>query len=436
MASHARTVLSWSSMEPRILTVSQYIEVLNETLGMIPTELIVVGEVSQFSMSQQKWINFTLKDQDADAKIPCFMTVYQMKMPLEDGMKIQVRGRPNIYEKFGKFSFSISEYELVGEGALLKAYLMLKKKLEDEGLFDVSRKRQLPRFPERIGLITSEGAAAYGDFLRVLGNRFGGIEILHANVAVQGSTAVQDITQAFAQFESLPPQEKPQVLVLTRGGGSLEDLHAFNDEDVVRAIFRSSIPVIVGVGHERDESLCDFVADVRASTPSNAAERVTPDRREIHRELEMHLERMYHRVQMGVEAKNRSAEHAVLVLRQFIDRHVHMTNMAIGQFLGVSERFLSSVNQKKVETQKHARYLALQMSLRTRTIMDRLSSRTHLLESFRVERVLQRGFSLVRMKNKIIRAGDALAPGDRIAIQFAHGDVSADVVHGAQEKLL
>ena len=270
--------------EPQTLSVSQFVQGLNAALeeALFPYGAAIEGEVAEYRVSQDKWVWFLLKD--ATAVVSCFSTVWQLRQPLEDGMKVRVHGLPKVHPKSGKFSVNVDRVEMVGEGALKRAFELLKKKLDAEGLFAPGRKRALPRIPERVGLIASTESAAYSDFLRILGNRWGGLKIQAAHVQVQGRDAVRDIVGAFAYFNAHP--ELAEVLVLTRGGGAMEDLHAFNSEEVVRAIFGSKIPVVVGVGHERDETLADYVADVRASTPSNAAERLVPDRRDVERELD------------------------------------------------------------------------------------------------------------------------------------------------------
>ncbi|MCR4311733.1 MAG: exodeoxyribonuclease VII large subunit, partial [Candidatus Uhrbacteria bacterium] len=236
-----------------IISVSDFLSVVNHALRTIPTDgMMIEGEVADFKIAQGKWVTFDLKDEKVDAKIGCFMTTFQLMVPLASGMKVHVKGYPKVAEKWGKLSFNVQSIELVGEGAYAKAYAALKDKLQREGLFDLGRKRAIPRIPERVGLITSGEAAAYGDFLRILRNRFGGVTVLHAPVHVQGQFAVSEILSAFAQFNAMREDERPDVLVLTRGGGGLEDLHAFNDEQVARAVFSSKIPVVVGVGHERD----------------------------------------------------------------------------------------------------------------------------------------------------------------------------------------
>ncbi|MBU1126035.1 exodeoxyribonuclease VII large subunit, partial [Patescibacteria group bacterium] len=342
-------------------------------------------------------------------------------------MKVQITGYPKVYERFGKFSLNVETVELVGEGALARSYILLKKKLADEGLFDESRKRLIPRFPERIGLITSAEAAAYGDFLRILNNRWSGVEVIHIPVHVQGQHAVPEILAAFEQFEQLPVVERPEVIVLTRGGGSLEDLHAFNDESVARAVFQSSMPVICGVGHERDESLCDFVADIRASTPSNAAERIVPSRHEIGREIEISIDRMGDTMGIIVERREQRINHATSVLQRYIEQKMHDLKMTVERFTYAFDRFRLAL----VETRKHIERSIGMIEQIFSFILSKLRGETdslvRLFASFDMQKVLQRGFSIVRKNNKIVRAALELAPGDTIQVQLGAGEFEADI---------
>ncbi len=417
-------------MEERILTVSNYLHLINDTLALIPNdEVIVIGEISDFKISQGKWINFALKDENEDAKIACFATTFQVHIPLEDGMKIKIKGQPKVYEKFGKFSLNVKEIELAGEGTLAKAYQLLKKKLETEGLFDESRKRQIPRFPERIGLITSAEAAAYGDFLRILNNRWTGVEIFHIPVHVQGKLSVDEILDAFNSFNQL--EDKPDVLVLTRGGGSLEDLHAFNDEAVARAVFQSSIPVIVGVGHERDESLCDFVADVRASTPSNAAEMIVPDRKEVLREVDVSIQRMGDLIEMSINSHSHFIDKSLSILERFIDRQTHTIKITIERFVNSFERYRLSLIQTRDYIERSEKIIRRVFEHTLHQIKQKTSSTIRLFESFDVKKILNRGFGIVRKKPQnqkysehgIIKSTNGLAGGDVISIQLSQGKI-------------
>ena len=268
--------------------------------------------------------------------------------------------------------------------------------------------------PKRIGLITSREAAAYGDFLRILGNRMGGIEIVHVNVHVQGQYAVDEICEAFTMINALPKDERPEVLVLTRGGGSFEELHAFNDERVVRAVFSCRVPVVVGVGHERDETLCDFVADFRASTPSNAAECLVPQREELERDIrhmvtrmDMQLSREISLFRARVERATVVFDHALTLLQANIDtcgrtvtRGIHLMMERLNAKLISSERLLNGIDPK---------------------------------------RVLSRGYAIVRdAQGKVLRDAAGVAPGTSLSVQLAAGQLAAKAVGDdpIQERLL
>jgi exodeoxyribonuclease VII large subunit len=408
------------------ITVAEYLNLINTTLSTIPSEEItIIGEIVDFRISQGKWINFDLKDEKEEAKVSCFMTSFQLKTAIDNGMKVEVVGSPKVYERFGRFSLNVRDVQPIGEGALARAYQLLKDKLEREGLFDLSRKRPLPKFPSKIGLITSSEAAAYGDFMRILNNRWGGIAVIHANVHVQGKLAIPEIVQAFANFNSLPDEEKPEVLVLTRGGGSLEDLHAFNDEAVARAVFTSKIPVIVAVGHERDESLADFVADVRASTPSNAAERIVPNREDLILQIERIEDRLHDQLVFAIERKQRRVDNAMQILHRYIDSHAFEVRQLIARFNHAFDRFrLSLVSTHEYIQQKELRIDTI-FSHYFNTTKSEVLSLERVLKQFDVQNTLNRGFSILKIHGKIVRDAKDLKTGDTVEIQLSHGHKSA-----------
>lgn len=257
------------------LTPTDFVAVLNQTLEYAYSSVMIVGEVASFKINQGKWVFFDVKDEETS--VSCFMTKFQLRMPLEDGMRVVVRGVPKI-TKWGKFSFTVSAVMPVGEGSLKKAFEALKKKLTDEGLFDDDKKRKLPMELDKLGVISSTGAAGYADFIKILNARWGGIHVQVAHTQVQGMDAPDQIIRALKYFNE---KADVQVIAILRGGGSADDLACFNDEALVRAIAASRIPVITGIGHEVDESLADLAADVRASTPSNAAEILSKDKSAI-----------------------------------------------------------------------------------------------------------------------------------------------------------
>lgn len=263
-------------MENVPLTVSDFVALTNQTLEYAYPVVAVVGEVTEFRISQGKWVSFKLKD--AGAVISCFMVIHQLRTPLEDGMKVLVSASPKLNPR-GYFNLNIRAYKPVGEGSIKKGFELLKAKFEAEGLFSPERKRALPTIPSYVGVITSTESAAYADFCKIINARWGGLRVEVAHTQVQGDPAPDQMIRALKYFNTL--EAPPEVLVIIRGGGSAEDLQAFNDELLAREIAASRIPTLVGVGHEVDHTLADMVADVRAATPTNAAELLVPERREV-----------------------------------------------------------------------------------------------------------------------------------------------------------
>jgi exodeoxyribonuclease VII large subunit len=257
-------------------SVSDFVAVINQTLEYALPSAVVVGEVSGLRISQNKWVRFKLKDEQSS--VDFFGSIYQMNVPLEDGMVVAVQGRPRLSDKWG-FSVSFSSIQPVGEGSIKRSFELLLKKLEAEGLFAPERKRPLPELPAHIGVISSTQAAGYTDFITILNERFGGIRLTVCNTLVQGVNAPGQLTRALRHLNETA--DAPDVIVIVRGGGDPDDLAAFNDEGLVRAIAASRVPTLVGVGHEIDTTLADLAADVRAATPTNAAQILVPDRREL-----------------------------------------------------------------------------------------------------------------------------------------------------------
>jgi len=284
-------------MENVQLTVSDFVALINQTLEYAYPSVSVVCEVTEFRVSQGKWVSFKLKDDGA--VIDCFMAIYQLRVPLEDGMKIMVVASPRLNGKWGKFSLNIRAVKPVGEGSIKKGFELLKAKLEAEGLFAPERKRVLPRAPSRVAVITSTESAAYADFCKIINERWGGLSVEVAHTQVQGDPAADQIIRAIKHFNSL--EVLPEVLVIVRGGGSAEDLMTFNDELLAREIAASRIPTLVGVGHEVDHSLADMVADRRAATPTNAAEILVPDRGELIRMAHQQATSLGHQLVQAID---------------------------------------------------------------------------------------------------------------------------------------
>src|SRR5205085_2372088 len=267
----------------QVLTVSELSARIRDLLARNFTDIFVQGEISNCREAQSGHIYFTLKDDRAQVRCVVFKQQQRgIKFRPEDGLEVTVRGSISVYEQRGEYQIYVETIEPVGLGALQLAFDQLKKRLEGEGLFDAARKKPLPLLPSRIGLITSPKGAAVRDVVRILRRRFHNVHLTVFPVRVQGEGAAQEIVKALKFFNA---KKFVDVLMLVRGGGSLEDLWAFNEEIVARAIFDSQIPVISGIGHETDFTIADFVCDVRASTPSAAAELVVQTRREFDKHI-------------------------------------------------------------------------------------------------------------------------------------------------------
>lgn len=361
------------------LSVSDCIAFINQTLEYAYPSVTVIGEVSSFKVNQGKFVFFDVKDDKAS--LSCFMMVYQLRQPLENGMKVEVVAQPKL-TPWGKFSLTVRAVRPVGEGSLKRAFEMLKKKLQQEGLFDPARKRLLPKMPHHIGVISSTGAAGYTDFLKIVNDRWGGMKLDVAHVQVQGVSAPLQIVKALAHFNEMA--EPPEVVVIIRGGGSADDLAAFNDEPLVRAIAASRVPTLVGVGHEEDVSLADLIADVRAATPSNAAQLLVPDRQEI------------------------------------IERQRNMLARAlrnIAKHYEVQRKFIQEAHTRMVRA----------VCQRMESLRQQHSALVRMLAQMNPRQVLRRGYGLVRAESGAIIRGELPKVGDDIAIELEKMTITAGV---------
>lgn len=256
-----------------IYSVSDFIATSNDIFEKSFPSVLIEGEISSFKVNQNKFVFFDLKDEES--VLGCFMTVWQLRFPLEDGMKVIAQVKPKL-TNWGKFSLTVEKITPKGEGSLKKSLEILKEKLTREGLFDENRKRRIPQDLQKVAVISSTQAAGYADFIKIINERWGGLKIVVAHTQVQGMAASDQIIRAIDFLNS--QSELPDVIAIIRGGGSADDLAVFNDEKLVRAVANSRVPIITGIGHEIDQSLCDLAADFAASTPSNVAQILTPNK--------------------------------------------------------------------------------------------------------------------------------------------------------------
>ncbi|MFA5004136.1 MAG: exodeoxyribonuclease VII large subunit [Candidatus Saccharimonadales bacterium] len=307
-----------------VFGVSDFVAYLNQTLEAAYPFVAIEGEIANLRVSKNRWVYFDLKDEFA--RVSCFATVYQLPGPLEDGLVVRVSGTPRLHPQYN-FSVNVQSIVPVGEGSIKRASDLLRVKLAAEGLFDEARKRVLPYPPSKVGLVTAAGSAAYADFIKIAGARWRGLEIIHANVAVQGDEASGQIAAAIAQLNALP--ELPDVIVITRGGGSVDDLQAFSTETVVRAVAASRVPTLVAIGHEIDLSLAELAADKQASTPSNAAELLLPDRTYVLKALDEQRRAMARHMSQSVANQRSIVEAARQQLFDRVERVLDGTRQAL-----------------------------------------------------------------------------------------------------------
>lgn len=335
-------------MEPtQVYSVSDFQAVCNQIMETAFSGVVVEGEVASFKINQGKYVFFDLKDEQSS--VGCFMMKFALRFPLEDGMKVRVRAVPKL-TNWGKFSLTVQAVMPVGEGDLKKSFELLKKKLTAEGLFAPEKKRPLPENIVKIGVISSTQAAGYADFCKILNERWGGLELQVAHTQVQGMTAADQIIKA---LNYLNERGEVQVIAVIRGGGSADDLAVFNDEALVRAIAASKIPVITGIGHEVDESLCDLAADVVASTPSNAAQMLSRDRREV-----------------------------ILNIRSDIARINNLFNTEV-------EKQISAVRDDVLR-------VGVDLTTKLDALNDEIMAQRKILEQLNPEKVLERGYALIK----------------------------------------
>lgn len=359
------------------LAVSDFINITNQALENIYPSVIIEGEVESFKINQGKFVFLNLKDEQSS--IGCFMMKFALNVEIADGMTVRVRARPKLTTK-GKFSLTIDNIRPIGEGSVKKSFDLLRTKLEAEGLFAPERKRSLPWWPRRVAIISSKQAAGYIDFMKIAESRIKGIDFLVCNTQVQGEAAPDLIVQAIEKCNNL--LNPPEVITIVRGGGSADDLAAFNDERVVRAIAASQVPVLIGVGHEVDVTLADLAADVRTATPTHAAAVLLPSPDDI---------------------------------KQQVQRNVMRIRPVLYQ--------LVASYRAKVEARREFAYAQILAKIRyQRARVDVLS---RLVESLDPRAVLARGYAILR--------GDPLRIGEQLTIETDEHYITAKVISYEQK---
>ena len=365
------------------------------------TAVFVTGEISNFSRYASGHLYLTLKDENAAIRAVMFAGYAErLRFEPEDGMKVLVFGSVSLYPKSGGYQLYIKAMQPDGLGALYLAFEKLKERFRQEGLFDEERKRPIPKFPQRVGVVTSGSGAAVRDIFNVLGRRYPSAQVILRPVQVQGEGAAKEIADAIALFNR---ENAADVLIVGRGGGSIEDLWAFNEEPVARAVAASKIPVISAVGHETDFTICDFVADLRAPTPSAAAELAVPDVRELYARLETARRNLLAYTAGSLDARQKTLE-------------------------ALSRRLSLVHPQKRLEDDRRrllydAERLGTLARARTDAERARFSNLAGRLNALSPLGVLARGYAMVYRDGKTVTRAADVAVGDKLTLRLSDGEV-------------
>jgi exodeoxyribonuclease VII large subunit len=444
------------SDEPAVYSVTRLTREIRQVLESALGTVVVEGEVSNFKAAASGHWYFNLKDEGAQIRCIMFRQAAQgVRFQVEDGLQVRVRGRVTVYEARGEYQIQALVLEPQGVGALQLAFEQLKAKLEAEGLFDPARKRPLPFLPRGIGIVTSPQGAAIRDMLTVLERRFPGLPVLIYPARVQGAGAAQEIAAGIAALGRLAEEQALDVLIVGRGGGSVEDLWAFNEEAVARAIHASRVPVISAVGHEVDFTIADFVADMRAPTPSAAAELAVPNRADLLAAAGALRTQLVNRVRGWIErlrerreslrARLSSPEAGVYQLQQRLDdlsgrlqtaQAVRLRQIAERVRGGRDKLLLLRPDRLMPQSRETVRGLErrLRPALRTHLarLRERLEAQAGLLDSLSPLTVLGRGYAvLLTAAGKPLRSVRQAAPGDALAVRLHDGglDTRVEAVH-------
>ena len=436
------------SANRQILSISE----LNKTVkGLLEKEfpfIYVEGEISNFSRPSSGHWYFTLKDEKAQIKCAMFRNQNRL-VPFEpeNGQQVVLYGKVTLYEGRGDFQIITTSLEVSGDGELRRSFERLKVSLQKEGFFDQKKKKAIPKFPNNIAIITSPTGAAIKDIFSVVYRRFPALGMTVIPTQVQGEEAVPQIVDAIETANK--EQSSYDLILLSRGGGSLEDLWAFNTEPVAKAIFNSSIPVVSAIGHESDFTISDFVADLRAPTPSSAAEQITPDAKMIKNDISETSDRLIRAARRVTDSRQSELSHLIRRIRhpssrlnEFsqrlddLERRIlsRISNLLRIKKSKLAERKISTPIQKIQQVNDRAKQLSRLMSQSYATLIKNrqasLNEKSSQLEALGPLATLKRGYAIVsdETNGKIIRNSDEITEGERLEIRLSGGALTAQVV--------
>jgi exodeoxyribonuclease VII large subunit len=450
--------------ERRILSLRELSDAIRGTLERGFTNIWISGEVSSTRLIPSGHCYFTLKDSEAQIKCVCWkLSYWRLRFKPKDGMEVLVRGRVDIYEQRSEYQFVVEAIEPRGAGALQIAFDQLKQKLLLEGLFEASRKRPLPRIPWRIGIVTSPDGAAIRDFIHVLSRRFPGLHVRIFPARVQGAGSVEEVCKGVEFFGrgSLGYGPWAQLVVIARGGGSLEDLWTFNEEAVARAIAKCEVPVVSAIGHETDVTIADFVADLRAPTPSAAAEMIVGARSELLERIDATRGRLIQisRFRLAMVARRlheQAIGRAAALLHGNLGRRVQRIDEAGERLRAALRNRLAGFERKRRALEEMLLYHDLRPRFRrdrermntasarletlAQTVLTRRRRRienlTAKLEQLNPRMVLARGYAIVLDENgRIVKEAAGAPAGTNVSLLFARDSVRAQVTESPEKQL-
>lgn len=442
--------------EHRVFSVSELNGAIRATLDQEFQDIRVAGEISGLRMAQSGHCYFTLKERDSQIRCTCYRSTYRyLKFKPRDGLAAIARGRIDVFEPRGEYQLMVETLEPQGQGALQLALEDLKHKLRLEGLFETARKRPLPQFPQRVGMVTSPRGAVISDMLQVLDRRFPGLHIRLFPAQVQGEGSVEDLCRGLEYFSANPWAD---VVILARGGGSLEDLWSFNSEAVARAVARSRIPVMSAVGHETDITIADFVADVRAPTPSAAAEMLCCTRQEILDRISGFQAKMLQAARFRLSEADRrlgkqGIERARSLLHRQVGRNLQRVDEKDNRLRETLRSLFTKAAKRRSDLEARLRYhdprprlardrnrleaasrgAAHTMPLLVARKRQRLETATAKLEQLSPLRILDRGYALVTNEHGLVRSAADAPAGSQIRVRVSAGKLEAHVTHSDRE---
>ena len=416
----------------KVFTVSELTRSIRGTLETKFAAVWVQGEVSNYKLHPSGHQYFTLKDQRA--QISCVIwrdTMLPRRQPLADG-QVQVYGTVTVFEARGQYQLNVQVIQPRGVGILQAKFEALKRKLEAEGLFAPERKRSLPKFPRRIGIVTSASGAAIRDMLNVLSRRAPWLQILINPVRVQGTGAAQEIAVAIREFATPNEVFAPvDLIVVTSGGGSIEDLWEFNEEIVARAIFHSAVPIVSAVGHEIDFTICDFVADLRAPTPSAAAELIVPDVIDLQRQVDRCARSLSHQLLNRVRDAQQRCDHARETLQRCLTHRIEGYKRSLNHAFRVLQArspMRELMMRRNHFADLHRRLVACPAHL-IENAKHRFSRIEGILRVLGPDATLRRGYSITTNdRGQIIRTTAVVKPKMRIRTRVGDGEFGSEVL--------